>query len=505
MRNLRYLIFPVLLLATLSCGKNFDDINVDPNNPDQVPPEFLLTGTERSLANVIHAYQNLYGGGLLFAQYWAQNNYTEESRYQIRPYLNNLIWSTWYSTILYDLKGIQELVLDGDDAASPKAKNQVAVAKILEAFAFQHITDIWGPIPYSEALLADKNRGPKYDDQRTIYLSLVSEVEKALADIDETEGSFGSADIIYNGDMAKWKKLGHSLLLRFAIRMADTEPGISGDLIETHYGQAFDSNEDNALFVWVENQPNNNPLNQGWITRGDADFGLSNILIDRTLKPLNDPRLYVWADEKQNGGGYAGRPYGQSSGNAAADAIENYSQPSGSEVFRGVRSFLPTDLLAPTAPTPLLHYAEVCFILSEARERGWDISGTAESWYHEGIKASMNQWGVTDQSAIDDYIAQGTVNYATAPGDWKQKIGVQKWLALFMQGVQGWSEWRRLDFEKLELPVDGVLQDVGENPAPMRLTYPTNEQTQNQPGYQQGVQLLGGPDKLFTRVWWDVE
>ncbi len=505
MKTIKYLLFPVFLLAVISCGKDFGDINVDPNNSTKVPPDYLLTNAEKSLMGHLLAGQNLYGGGLLFSQYWAQNNYTDESRYQIRPYLNNIFWSNWYSGILYDLREIQRLVAADDDAVSGKAKNQLAVAKMLEAFTFQYITDIWGPVPYTEALLADQNRSPKYDAQKDIYLGLVRDVEDALAQIDASAEGFGSSDIIYNGDMAKWEKFGHSMLLRLAIRMADVETATAKELVEANYEQAFSSNEDNAAFLWLDGQPNNNPLNQTWFGFGDAFFGLSNILIDKTLKPLNDPRLYVWADERTNGGGYFGRPYGQNSGNAAGDAIENYSQPSGSAAFLGKRAFRSTDILLGTAPTFLMHYAEVCFILAEAKERGWNVSGTAESWYSEGIRASMNQWGVSDQLAIDAYLAQNDVNYATAPGDWKQKIGVQKWLALFMQGVDGWSEWRRLDFQKLELPVDGAIPDIGNKPAPVRLLYPTNEQTQNANGYEQGVSLLGGADKLSTRLWWDVE
>jgi hypothetical protein len=118
----------------------------------------------------------------------------------------------------------------------------------------------------------------------------------------------------------------------------------------------------------------------------------------------------------------------------------------------------------------------------------------------------MQEWGVADDNVVANYLAQPEVNYATAPGGWKQKIGVQKWLALYMQGVQGWSEWRRLDFEKLEAPADGALGDTGPYVAPMRLSYPQSEQTHNAAAYFQAVaDLLGGPDALYTRVWWDVE
>jgi len=99
---------------------------------------------------------------------------------------------------------------------------------------------------------------------------------------------------------------------------------------------------------------------------------------------------------------------------------------------------------------------------------------------------------------------QKEVNYNTASSDWKQKIGVQKWLALFMQGYQGWSEWRRLDFQKLEKPVDGPLGDIGNHPAPLRLVYPLDEQNLNAANYNKALQLLGESDNLSTRVWWDV-
>lgn len=506
MKKIRNLGLLLLLVAALSCGKNFGDLNIDPNNPNKVPAEYLLTQAEKNLGYQLTDGQNLLNGGLLFAQYWAQNNYTDESRYLIRPGAVNDSWSWWYATVLYDLREIEKLAPEDQILHPEIANNQVAVAKILEAFCFQHMTDTWGPLPYTEALLADKNRTPKYDTQKDIYFGIIRDLKSAIAQIDVSAEGFGSGDIVYGpGGMARWKQFAHALLLRVAMRMADVEPGMARDLVETYFAGAFASNDDNAVFRWLAGQPNNNPINQHWIDRGDADFGLSNILIDRTLKPLNDPRLPIWADERQGGGGYAGRPYGQNSGHAAGDDISHYSQPSGASAIRGERGFLPYDLVAPTAPTVLMHYAEQCFILAEARERGWTVPGTAESWYNAGITASMQQWGIDDQAVIDAYLAQQDVAYGTAQGPWNQKIGVQKWLALFLQGLDGWTEWRHLDFDKLELPVDGVIQDVGSKPAPVRLTYPTNEQTQNAGGYQQGVLQLGGPDKLSTRLWWDVK
>ncbi len=507
MKKLKYLLLSLFMFGALSCGDNFGDINVDPNNPSTVPADFLLTSAQKAMADDVWDEWMNARFGLLVSQYWAQNNYTDESRYNFRTGVVNSYFASYYVRTLRDLEEIKKLVTAGEDYALglPSAYNKLAVAEILQCWMFHFMTDVWGPIPYSEALKGADNRTPKYDSQRDIYLSLLSRLEKAKADIDEGEEGFGSADIIYGGDMGGWKKLASSMILRLAMRMSDVEGATAQAAVEGSWDDAFSSNADNAYFTYLSSQPNNNPLNQDRIERGNADFCTSNILIDNTLAPLNDPRLGVFVDARVNGGDYFGRPYGQTAPVAASEAPEDYSQPSGAQAVAGITSYKSTDVLAPDAHMALMNYAEVCFILAEAKERGWNIGGTAAQWYNAGITASMQDWGVTDQTAIDDYLAQAAVNYATADGDWKQKIGVQKWIALFTQGIQGWSEWRRLDFQKLELPVDGVIQEVGSKPAPVRLEYPTDEQTQNNVGYQQGVQLLGGPDRLSTRLWWDVQ
>lgn len=505
MKNLKYSLVALGLLISVSCGKDFGDINVDPNNPSSVPVEFLVTSAEKAFADDV--WDEWMNGrfGLLVSEYWAQNNYTDESRWNFRTGVVNDYWGRYYSRTLRDLDEIIKLNNAGTAAGTPRAKNQNAVALILKVCVFHHMTDIWGPIPYSEALTGSEIRTPKYDSQKDVYTGLDRDLQNAIADIDEGEGSFGSADIIYGGDMTKWKKFANSMRLRIGMRMSDVESGTAKGIVESAAAGAFTSNDDNAAFTYLGGQPNNNPLNQDRIERGNADFCISEILIDKTLKPINDPRLAAFVDEKVNGGGYFGRPFGQTPGVAAGEPPEDYSQPSGALAVQNSSAFNTYDVLAATAPMKLMSYAEVCFILSEAKQRGWNVPGTVEDWYNAGITASMNEWGVTDGAAIDAYIAQADVNFATAPGSWQQKIGVQKWVALYMQGVQGWAEWRRLDFVKLEAPVGGAAGDVGTNVAPLRLTYPTNEQTQNATGYQSGVSALGGADKMSTRLWWDTQ
>ena len=500
MKNIKSLFVLVFLFTAFSCGKNFGDLNINPNDPASVPAEFLFTSASKTIADRTTGSDQAYFGAL-WSQYFSQNNYTEESRYRSRPEAVNFRWEDYYANALYDLAETRRLILANPDLDAATDQNKLACITILEAMQWQDITDIFGPIPYSEALKGSANRTPKYDSQQDIYNDLLRRLTDAVNQIDDSAPAFGGADPIYFGDAAAWKKFGNSLRLRLAVRMADVDEAKAKMETEAAFSGAFSSNADNAYFHFLTGQPNNNSLNQFRVERLDADFGMSNILIDKTLTPLNDPRLPAFADEKVNGGGYAGRPYGQSSGNAAGESPDKYSQPSGSAVVREGGSFNPHDVIAPDAPGRFMSYAEVCFILAEAKERGWSVPGTAAEWYEAGVAASLEEWGTSDPT---NYLSQPEVAYATAAGDWKQKIGVQKWIALYLQGTQGWTEWRRLDFQKLEPPVDGAISDVGNNAAPSRLVFPANEQTQNSANYQAALGLLGGPDNLKTRVWWDL-
>jgi len=499
MNKIKIISLVALIFGIISCGKDFDDINIDPNNPSAVPVEYLLTAAEKDLAAVTTGF---YIEPLL-AQYFSLNNYTEPSRYLLPPPYSNMGY--FYAGPLKDLKEIIEVVSTSADAGSPKSQNQIAIARVLMAYAFHNVTDIFGPVPYTDALLGDQNRTPKWDSQKDIYFGILQELNAAVAQMDESAGSFNSGDIIFHGDVGKWKKFARSLTLRVAMRMSDVEPATAQAEVEAAAAFAMSGNGDNAYFRYLPGQPNNNPWHQWRVLGGDANIGVSNILIDKTLKPLADPRLPFFADERVNGGGYIGRPFGQTSEVAASEYPDEYSQPSGAAAVRSGIPFKPTDVASPEFPAIFMRYAEVCFLLAEAKERGWNVPGSsAKEWFDAGITASMNEWGVSDPAVIAAYLAQDSVDYDKAPGGWKQKIGVQKWIAQYMQATEAWTEWRRLDFEKLELPVGGALMDLGGKPAPSRLLYPANEQTQNAVGYQQGLSLLGGPDKLSTRLWWDV-
>lgn len=472
-----------LVLALGSCQKAFDEMNIDPNNPSEVNPEWILTAAQRNMME--YTWDEWANGrfGMVYAQYWAQNQYTSESRYQLREGVNNNYWGYYYVDCLANLQEIID-VAEAKTEDEDFKNNQIAVARILKVWMFQMVTDIYGNVPYFNALKGQEATNPEYDGQDAIYTDLLKELTEASNQINVDKGGYSTGDIVYGGEMGNWKKFANSLKLRVAMRMADVSPAAAQTAIEEAVNAGvFTSNADDALFRYTTASPNNNPINENRKTR--EDFAVSNTLVDY-LDSLKDPRLAQFAAPALSSNTYVGMTYGLSEANATAISMGAVSQPS-------------AKVLAADHPAVFMTYAEVCFLLAEAAERGYAVGGTTIGHYDNGITASMNYWGVTDVTAINDYIAQTAVNYSLVSGSWREKIGRQKWIAMYMQGIQGWTEWRRLDFGLLQLPADGVMAGTG---IPVRRTYPTDEQTLNADSYSAAVAAQGA-DELSTKVWWD--
>jgi len=483
----------LFLLGFSSCDKRFEKINTDPNNSSSTSTAYLLTNAQKTMMDLTWDEWFNGRGGNQLAQYWSSNQYSNESRYQFRIEITNSYWRDFYAVSLADLQEIIRLNSGADKAdyvGYGKNENQIAIAKILKTWLFQNMTDSWGPIPYSQALKGSEFPSPAYDNQETIYMGMLATLNEAIAAIDENDNSV-KGDVIYEGDMTKWKKFANSLKMRVALRMADTNRASEArTAFEEASSRCFTSNADNALFNYLSSLPNINPLAEDFITRND--FAASNVMVDM-LFALNDPRIGIYYEPANNSGNFVGEVYGLTEADAALTPNDDVSQR-GSAVLNN------------DAPGIYLDYAQVRFMLAEAVERGWSVAGTAETHYAEGITASMEFWndGSISASDISNYISSASVDYATleaAGQTWKQIIGRQKWIALYNQGVQGWTEWRRLDFGILQLPAGGVLDGSG---IPTRLKYPLDEQTLNAGSYSAGVSTLGGPDEQDTKLWWDV-
>lgn len=500
-----------LLLAVLvgACTNDFEEINTDPNQPPVVPTSALLTSAQKQLMD--HTWDEWTNGrrGMQLAQYWSSNQYSDESRYAFRSSISNSYWIFFYAgrgatnastpngggmQDLNEIIRLNEEFPEQNAGSFGTNNNQIAVARALKVWVMQIVTDTWGYAPYSEALQIDEYPNPAYDSQEAIYRTFLTQLTDASNQI-ELEGLGPAGDAIYEGDMTKWKKFVNSLKLRVAMRMADVDaPAAGAAVAEAVAAGVMESNDDNALFPYLPNAPNNNPLNEDAKTRND--FAVSDVLINK-LKELNDPRLGFYAEPTANSveagtPDYVGEIYGLDEIKAAATQNVAVSQ-------RAPR------VLEADAPGIYMQYAEVAFLLAEAVERGF-IAGSAADYYNQGVTASMNYWndGSVDAAGITAYLAQPAVAYdaqIAAGESWEEVIGQQKWLSLYMQGIEAWSEYRRLDFGILQEPADGPLEGTG---IPLRLIYPLDEQSANEQSYEAAV-AAQGPDELDTRLWWDVD
>ena len=479
---MKKILIIALAFFAVSCSTNFEELNTDVKSPTAVPGETLFSNAEKNLADQIATINVNMNNFKLWAQYITETTYTDESNFDIvnRSVPDNA-WNVYYRDVLKDLQesenvlAAEEFVLDADKAAQ---KNRLAIIDLLRSYTYYRMVTLWGDIPYTEALNDDIN-SPKYDDALTIYKDLLTKIDADLANLDANNGSFASGDLIYNGDVAAWIKFGNSLKLKLAITLADvsSEATLVKSAIESAASGVFTSNADNAKFAYLDASPNTNPVWVSLVASGRSDYVATSTFGD-VLNNLNDPRTAAFYKDLDANGKVIGGTYG------ASNAYPNFSH-------------LSNNFEDPTFPATLISYAEVEFYLAEAVERGYNVGGTAEEHYNNAVTASILEWGGTAADAAT-YLAQPSVAYATAATTWQEKIGTQAWIAFFMRGFEAWTEYRRLDYPNLPMPVNAVTTSY-----PVRYTYPIAEQTLNGTNYKAAATAVGGDD-LTTKLFWDV-
>ncbi|GAA4320864.1 SusD/RagB family nutrient-binding outer membrane lipoprotein [Compostibacter hankyongensis] len=464
------------LLTFSSCKKELAGINTNPNAVEHPQPSYLLTGATKTAADV---YWNVGGTNPsnLFVQYWAAIQYTDQDRYIFSNSDFQDLWTDLYSGSIVNLDKIIDL------AGAEDNPNYKGVALILRAWMYCLLTDAYGNIPYSESIQIDENITPGYDTQQKVYEGLLSDLKTAQDSLD-ADGKPVEGDIIYGGDIARWKKLDNSLRLRIALRIADREPEKAAAVIKSMAdagGNYIGSNSESAELKYQNTPPNDNPLAELFLTRDD--YRISKTIVDRLFQ-LNDPRLPVYAAPTQDPTPqtYVGIPNGLLVGQASELGFTKTSRPGAA-------------FLDETAPAVIMSYAEVLFDRAEAAARGFTAENAADL-YKAAVTASLQQHNI-DQGAIDKYLSQPALQYD--PGNFKKSIGVQKWIALFGQGLEAFAEWRRLDYPQLKPAVAGVLNGK----MPLRFIYPGTEQSLNKEGYRQAVADQGA-DVLTTSLWFDV-
>lgn len=486
-RILYFLPIILLVLAVSSCTDKFEDFNTDTKNPDAVPGESLFSNAQKELSDYLNNTNVNINIFKLVSQYWTETTYTDEANYDLitRNIAAN-IYSRNYLRVLKDLDEAKSIITATDVLSSEEATktNKLAIIEMMNVYVYAHLVDVFGAVPYTDALDID-NVYPVYDSGESIYADLFDRLDAAIAEMDPTAGSFDGADIYYGGDAAEWIKFGNTLKIRMAITTADANSAFSKTAVEEAVDGAFTSNDDDCLLGYQQASPNYNQLYADLIASGRHDFVPANTIVD-IMNEMEDPRSDAYFSDKID--------------TSTVDGVEKYAYVGGEYGYSnsfGQCSHIGTAIQQPTFAGIMLTYSELCFYLAEAAERGYSVNGTAEEWYDKGIEASFDYWGV---SGAADYLTQSDVAYTTATGTWREKIGLQSWLANYTRGATAYNNWRRLDYPIFNLPENAEsYSDI-----PVRFTFPVNEQTLNATNYAAASTMIGGDD-ITTKIFWDLQ
>lgn len=489
MKKVIYLIALALAIVYISgCNKleDFGSTNVNPAATNAPITSALLTNV---LSN-IDDYNGDHRNCALYCQYFSETQYPDVSCYS----LNMGSPMGIYSGHLYDLQNI--INNNTDEATKAVAalnganENQIAIARILKAYIFWVETDHWGDIPYKDALKGDPV--VTYDTQEVIYKDIIKEMTEAIAQF-KTGGAPIKGDIIYGGDIAKWKKFANSCRMLMALRLSKQYPGAT-DYAATQFKAALadaagsiSTNADN----FVVNYPGGNFRNPFYnMYDGRKDYGESATMTT-LLTSLNDNRQSVFGGTVTGAASSLGVPYGR-----ARTYIDPWCQanPTYCYVFH-------PDFRQQTSPNFVITAAQTLLARAEAADRGWTSeTANTNTLYQNGIKAAFTQWGLAEPSAA--YLSSAIVALPAAPGTNAnlQQIATQEYLAFYPDGTQGWSNWRRTN-----IPALVPAPDATNTPKviPRRIMYGTADYALAKAGVEAAVARISGGDKMDSRVWWD--
>ncbi|PZX50537.1 SusD/RagB family nutrient-binding outer membrane lipoprotein [Algoriphagus chordae] len=519
-----------ILLAVSSCDGDFAEINTDPNRADGnvFDPNLILPTVQSNYSNMMTGYT----GAILFQSMWVQvmaststggaNYYSNADKYVASGSTNSYIQSVWNDGYAAASRVYQMQSLAEEKGFS----NLVAVGTIWKVLTLSFVTDIYGDIPYSEALQAETGiTQPKYDPQSEVYMTMLSELETALSSISDS-GDEIKNDVMYGGDLVKWKKLGYSIMLRIAMRLVDVDPSTAQSYVQKAIsGGVFSSADDEA--VLVSDQGNgyaNSSANALNVTDDIYEVRWSDNLIN-FLKANNDPRLSVISEIPVAGlaanKGTAvgdndpalqiGMPNGFDLKGGATDITNapNYpgSTGSGDDISPIGKYSRPTAIYRDRdAPVFILTYAEIQFLLADAAARGYSVPGTASFYYAAGLEGALESIGKFGGATISSSVASA---FASAnPLDTSSSeaslsmINEQIWATtgIFANFVESWNNWKRSGYPELT-PVN-YTGNFSSGQIPRRQLYPASESTTNPDGLSNAISNMGG-DTWINTVWWD--
>jgi hypothetical protein len=505
-----YILTIALLYFIPSCEKNLSKLNVNETNSTTLDPALLLNQAivntsfpVKSLVFDLGIVQQMVtpNGGVL-----AGANFNQDSR----DVTTQPLWTAYYQSVI---KNSYDAIAKSKDLST--RTNMYNMGRIYQSYVFMILTDEFGEIPYAQggAGLAERIIFPKFDRQQDIYPKLIQELTEAAAAL-TTTSTIETGDVLYAGDVARWKKFAYSLLLRAGMRLSKIDAAKAQSTVQAAVaGGVITANADNA---YIRHDANFNQPIGGTLNGSEAaNFYLTKPFVDQ-LKNTSDPRLQAIAIRYVGAKGSTGQtvavgstdptkqtgmPMGKDNGTivaqATADGLASFYDYSQADRRRIVKV---------SSPVFLVTAAQTNLLLAEARFRGWITSGTAAQYFADGIKAHMDQMVTYDANSAITATARDT--YVTAnplnPGTELQQINTQYWIASFLNGPEAFANFRRSGFPALTPNPYGQPSnpDVPNGTFIRRLTYPTSELSVNTENVNEAIGRQGA-DKLSTRVWWD--
>jgi hypothetical protein len=474
MKLFKPLVFILIIAAgfSVTACDSFLDVNDDPNVISDAPEPLRLSGL---LGNF--SYQTIANHGTRFPAMWIQQiafNGTPptEDNYDINATDISNLWNANYDDAMINAKRLNDLAVANENFA------YAAIGKTLWAWTAVYTSNLWGDIPFTEALQAGENIKPVYDSQESVYQAAQAMLDTALMDLDR--GSVISPagdDFLYNGDMDKWRALIYTLKARFHINLSNA-PGYDAEeqaqKALNALANGFTSNEDDADFAYYDELGSENPWYQWGVDGKWFDrYRMSEHYV-QMLQSMDDPRLPVQA-RLNSEDEYRGHANGQPPENNAlvSEMGEFYA--------------------APEASVTWLSYAEAKFIEAEATLI-LDGAAAADPIYRDAIRASMDKLGV-EPADRDAYVS---AQPALSGGDGLEDLITQKYIANFLI-VSAYNDWRRTGFPEITIIESPVIDVI-----PLRFVVPNSELDNNLINLEAtGIPL--GQEAMSVPVWWDSE
>jgi hypothetical protein len=511
MKSINYLaaiLLALFLIPLNGCDtESLHELNENPTVAEEIDPGYILAYTQLQTSG--ERFENwrtqlIYQSTMIqqlatLATYWSGDKYLYNDQY------SGALWERAFTNYIKDLANLVEIT-DPTVEGQEEYVNYHAIARIWKVVAFQRITDIYGDVPYFGAGkgFSERDFFPAYDPQEQIYKDMLNELEVAAGLLNASASSPGNQDLIYGGDIEKWRKYAYSMMLRLGMRLSEVEPATAQEWVQKAFAGGVMQGVDDSSYLQHTDGPegiNRNGIGEvfNWngqsFTNDDASR-LSKTLVD-WMSAHNDPRLerLSWV---VNGGEPLGRPNGYDA-TTILQFDPNYNDEGRPDDYSRVN---PVFVLL-DSPMLFQPYAEVEFYLAEAAARGW-ISSDPAAHYEAGVRGAMELYAIFDASVeipsseIDAYLAENPYDAA----NWDAQLGEHVWAASFLNFYEAYANWRRTGYPELT-PVD-YPGNESNGTIPRRLRYPSSEASGNPEAYNEAINRQG-PDQFTTRMWWDAQ